>query len=47
MSNYLFSEAKSKWLRGYSQSRLVDFVHSHTADDKEATRILNQIFKNA
>lgn len=46
MNKHLFSEAKSKWLNGYSQSRLVDYVFSQTTDDDEATKILNKILKN-
>jgi len=41
----LFLEAETKWINGYSQSRLVDFVFENSNNDTQATKILNQILK--
>ncbi len=41
----LFLEAETKWINGYSQSRLVDFVFENANNDTQATKILNRILK--
>jgi len=41
----LFLEAETKWINGYSQSRLVDFVFENSNNDTQATKILNRILK--
>ena len=51
--NTLFLSAKQKYINGYSQSRLVDYVYRNANSDEEATQILislclcNDILKNA
>ena len=39
----LFSEAETKWINGYSQSRLVDFVYQNANNDTQGSKILNLI----
>lgn len=41
----LFLQAETKWINGYSQSRLVDFVFENSNNDTQATKILNRILK--
>ncbi len=45
--NTLFLNAQQKYINGYSQSRLVDYVYTNAYSDEEATQILRKIFKNA
>lgn len=41
----LYQEALIKYINGYSQSRLVDFVLTYAKNDTQATKILNKILK--
>ena len=41
----LFLEAQVKFINGYSQSRLVDFVFTNANNDTQANKILNKILK--
>ena len=41
----LFSEAQVRFINGYSQSRLVDFVFENSNNDTQANFILNKILK--
>jgi len=41
----LFQEAQTKWINGYSQSRLVDFVFANAKNDTQANKILSKILK--
>ena len=40
----LLEEAEYKYLSGYSQSRVVDFVYENANNDTQATKILKKIF---
>ncbi len=41
----LYQNALNKWINGYSQSRLVDYVLQNANNDTQATKILNKILK--
>ena len=41
----LYQNALTKWINGYSQSRLVDYVLQNAKNDTQATKILNKILK--
>tara|TARA_R110002073_G_scaffold290326_1_gene455275 strand:- start:291 stop:431 length:141 start_codon:yes stop_codon:yes gene_type:complete len=40
----LFSEAESKLICGWSESRIVDFVFQNANNDSQAEKILNKLF---
>ena len=40
----LLEEAKYKYLSGYSQSRVVQFVYENANNDTQATKVLNIVF---
>jgi len=42
----LFQEAQTKWINGYSESRLVDFIFSNAKNDTQANKILSKILRN-
>jgi hypothetical protein len=42
----LFKEAQTKWINGYSESRLVDFVFSNAKNDTQANKILSKVLRN-
>ena len=42
----LFQEAQNRYLNGYSQSRLVDYVYQNANNDTQAEKILNKILKS-
>ena len=42
----LFKEAQNKWINGYSQSRLVDFVFTNAKNNTQANKILSKVLRN-
>jgi len=40
----LLEEATHKYLSGYSQSRVVQFVYENANNDTQATKVLNIVF---
>ena len=39
----LFKEAKNRYINGYSQSRLVDYVYQNSNNTIQAKKILNKL----
>jgi len=44
--NELFLSAQQKYIKGYSQTRLVDYVYRNAETDEQATNIIRKILTN-
>tara|TARA_R110002110_G_scaffold128587_4_gene308313 strand:+ start:531 stop:674 length:144 start_codon:yes stop_codon:yes gene_type:complete len=42
----LFQEAQNRYLNGYSESRIVDYVYKNANNDFQAEKILDKILIN-